>query len=41
MPLRRLPERLAAVTSQSAARVAGEALVEERLTGTETMRDRG
>ena len=32
---------LAAVTSHSAARVAGEAVVEERLTGTEPLRDRG
>jgi MFS family permease len=32
---------LAAVTSHSAARVAGEAVVEERLTGTEPFRDRG
>jgi MFS family permease len=32
---------LAAVTSHSAARVAGEAVVEERLTGTEPLPDRG
>ncbi len=32
---------LAAVTSHSAARVAGEAVVDERLTGTEPLRDRG
>jgi MFS family permease len=32
---------LAAVTSHSAARVAGEAVVEERLTGTEPLHDRG
>ena len=32
---------LAAVTSHSAARVAGEAVVEERLTGAEPLRDRG
>jgi MFS family permease len=32
---------LAAVTSHSAARVAGEAVVEERLIGTEPLRDRG
>jgi MFS family permease len=32
---------LAAVTSHSAARVAGEAVVDERLTGTEALRDRG
>ena len=32
---------LAAVTSHSASRVAGEAVVEERLTGTEPLRDRG
>ena len=32
---------LAAVTSHSAARIAGEAVVEERLTGTEPLRDRG
>ena len=32
---------LAAVTTHSAARVAGEAVVEERLTGAEPLRDRG